>query len=151
MAVVHLRVERGPHKGVSRAVIKKRAEAMLDALNLRSEEVSIVLTDDAQIQSLNRDYRKKDKPTDVLAFSLREGEFPETAGDLLGDVVVSVPTARRQAKAAKRELLDEMTMLIAHGVLHLLGWDHENAQKDRKMRAETERLCQAAAVRGRAK
>jgi len=120
---------------------------MLQALQLRNEELSIVITDDAQIQILNAEFRGKDTPTDVLAFAMREGEFGAVAGDLLGDVVISAPTAERQARRARRPVLDELTMLLAHGLLHLLGWDHDTAAKDRAMRAETERLCAAAAAR----
>jgi probable rRNA maturation factor len=107
-------------------------------------ELSIVLTGDDQMRKLNRIYRKKDRPTDVLAFAQREGEHAERAGRLLGDVVLSVPTARRQAEAAGRDLLSEMTMLLAHGLLHLVGWDHDTPAKDRAMRRETDRLCAAA-------
>jgi probable rRNA maturation factor len=148
-ARVAIALENGPHRGLTRADLKRRVEAMLDALQLDKAEFSLVLTDDDQIQNLNRDYRGKDKPTDVLAFAQREGEFGALAGDLLGDVIVSVPTARRQAIAEKRTLVDEVTMLVAHGLLHLLGWDHETAAKDRAMRAETARLCAAASTRRR--
>ena len=117
---------------------------MLVALQLKDSEVSIVITNDAQIQILNRDYRGFDKPTDVLAFSMREGEFASVSGDVLGDVIISVPTAKRQAKAAKRPLVDEVTMLLAHGILHLLGWDHDTRAKEKKMKAETARLEAAA-------
>jgi probable rRNA maturation factor len=120
---------------------------MMRALQLQKSELSVLLTDDDQIQELNRDYRKKNRPTDVLAFAQREGEKRELAGEILGDVVVSVPTAARQAKAAGRGVLDEVTMLLAHGLLHLLGWDHDTDAKDRAMRAETERLCRAAVKR----
>jgi probable rRNA maturation factor len=140
-----LRVERGPHAGIARAEIARRAGAMLRAVQMPDSELSIVLTDDNQIKKLNRDYRGKDRPTDVLAFSMREGDFARLAGDLLGDVIVSVPYARKQALSRKRTILDEVTMLLAHGLLHLLGWDHDTAAKDKKMRAETERLCAAAA------
>jgi hypothetical protein len=64
---------------------------------------------------------------------------------VLGDVIVSVPTARKQADERGAGVLDEVTMLLAHGLLHLLGWDHDTPAKDRRMRAETDRLCQAAA------
>jgi len=141
---VRLVVEDGPWAGVSRADVVRRVRAMLSALQLTEVEVSIVLTGDDQIQNLNRLYRRKNRPTDVLAFAQREGEHGDRAGGLLGDVVVSVPTARRQAKAAARDLVSELTMLLAHGVLHLLGWDHETPAKDRRMRAETQRLCEAA-------
>jgi probable rRNA maturation factor len=143
-ASVRLTVEGGPWTGVSRADVVRRVRAMLALLQLSDVEVSIVLTGDDQIQNLNRLYRKKDRPTDVLAFAQREGEHGDPAGGLLGDVIVSVPTARRQALAASRDLTAELTMLLAHGVLHLLGWDHETAKKDREMRAETDRLCEAA-------
>ena len=142
--MVRLVVEGGPHRGVSRADVVRRVRAMLDALERAHNEVSIVLTGDDQIQKLNRAYRGKNRPTDVLAFALHEGEHSEHAGELLGDVVVSVPTARRQAAAAGRPLGPELTMLLAHGLLHLLGWDHDTPAKDRRMRRETERLCAAA-------
>jgi probable rRNA maturation factor len=151
---VRLTIERGPHAGVARGEILRRVRALVAALQLDKEEVSFVLTDDTQIQKLNRLYRNKDKPTDVLAFALREGEFAPLAGDLLGDVIVSVPTARRQAKEAGKDLLAELTMLLAHGLLHLLGWDHDTAAKDRRMRAETDRLVAAAVAapeKGRAR
>jgi probable rRNA maturation factor len=117
---------------------------MLAALSLGDAEISIVLTGDDQIKILNRDYRGKDRPTDVLAFAMREGELGELAGPVLGDVVISVPTARRQAEERGVTALDEVTMLLAHGLLHLLGWDHDTASKDRAMRRQTARLVDAA-------
>ncbi len=105
-----------------------------------------MLTTDERIRSLNRSYRGQDKPTDVLAFSMREGEFGALSGNLLGDVVVSIPTARKQALSRKGSLIDEVTLLSAHGLLHLLGWDHATPRDDRRMRAETCRLCAEAGV-----
>ncbi|MBI2392867.1 MAG: rRNA maturation RNase YbeY [Deltaproteobacteria bacterium] len=126
------------------ATIKRRVAAMLSALGMPSAEVSILLTDDREIRALNRDYRGVDRATDVLSFAMREGEGARFAGDVLGDLVISMQTCARQARDAKRPLLDESTMLLAHGLLHLLGWDHDTAAKDRAMRAETDRLCVAA-------
>ncbi|MDB4942452.1 MAG: Metal-dependent hydrolase YbeY, involved in rRNA and/or ribosome maturation and assembly [Labilithrix sp.] len=117
---------------------------MIRLLQLDKSEVSFTLTDDQTIHDLNRTYRHKDRPTDVLAFAMHEGEYGALAGHVLGDVIVSVPTARRQAEERGRPVLDEVTMLLAHGLLHLLGWDHETAAKDRRMRAETDRLVEAA-------
>jgi probable rRNA maturation factor len=121
---------------------------MLALLQLEKAELSLVLSGDGEIRELNKVYRGKDKATDVLAFPMREGDFGRLhaalPSRLLGDVIVSVPTAERQASAAKREALAEITMLVAHGLLHLLGWDHETPAKDRKMRRETERLVLAA-------
>ncbi len=118
---------------------------MVALLQLDKAEVSFVLTNDEQIHQLNKDYRGKNRPTDVLAFAMHEGEFGELAGRLLGDVIVSVDTARRQAQSRRRPVLDEVTMLLAHGLLHLLGWDHRTDAEDRRMRAETARLCAVAA------
>ena len=138
-------VEGGPCRGVDRREVTRRVRAMMKLLQLKEEELSIVLTRDNQIHELNRTYRGKDRPTDVLAFSMREGAHGALAGALLGDVIVSLETAERQARGRGVELLDEVTMLLAHGLLHLLGWDHQTAAEDRKMRAETARLCAAAA------
>ena len=102
------------------------------------------MTGDAQIAVLNRVYRKKNRPTDVLAFAQREGEHADRSGSLLGDVVLSVETARRQAHARGVPLASELTMLLAHGLLHLVGWDHDTPSKDRRMRRETDRLTAAA-------
>ena len=120
------------------------ARAMLEALALSGCELSILLTGDAQIAALNRVYRRKNRPTDVLAFAQREGEHGDRSGPLLGDVVLSVETARRQAHARGATLASELTMLLAHGLLHLVGWDHDTPSKDRRMRRETDRLTAAA-------
>lgn len=142
---VSITVEGGPYRGVAAREIVRRARAMMRLLQLDEEELSIVITGDSQIHKLNRDYRGKDRPTDVLAFSMREGAHGEVAGALLGDVIISVDTARRQAAERGVLPLAEVTMLLAHGLLHLLGWDHRTAAEDRRMRAETARLCAAAA------
>jgi probable rRNA maturation factor len=121
---------------------------MLACLQLKKEEFSLVLSDDDQLHQLNKLYRGKDRPTDVLSFPMREGDFARLHASLpdalLGDVIVSVPTARKQANERGKELMDELTMLIAHGLLHLLGWDHDTPAKDKRMCAETQRLCEAA-------
>ncbi len=152
---VRLVVDTKLGRGVSRAEIERRLARMMAALKLEDSELSVLLTGDDQIQELNRLYRKKNRPTDVLAFAMREGgglprSMPAGLPRLLGDVIVSMPTARAQAKHAKRPALDEVTMLLAHGLLHLLGWDHDTVAKDRAMRAETDRLVAASARQPRA-
>ncbi len=141
---VHLTVEGPAKKTVEEREIARRARAMLRLLQLEKSELSILLTGDRQIHKLNKIYRAKDRPTDVLAFAMREGEFGDVAARLLGDVIISIPTAARQAKERQVSTLEETTMLLAHGLLHLLGWDHDTKKKDLAMRAETERLCAAA-------
>lgn len=125
---------------VSTGEVRAAAEAMLRALKLPRAELSVLLCDDATIHALNRDYRKKDKPTDVLAFAMREGDDGHLAGDLLGDVIISLETATRQARERGAASRDEVRMLLAHGLLHLLGWDHQTDADDRRMRAETDRM-----------
>lgn len=148
---VRLVVDERSIAGLARRDVVRRAGAMLAALQMPDAELSIVLTGDDQIRKLNRMYRKKDRATDVLAFAQREGELGELAGALLGDVVVSVPTARRQAAAAGRDVRSEVMQLLAHGLLHLLGWDHDTPAADRRMRRETDRLCAAADAASRAR
>lgn len=99
-------------------------------------EVSVVLTDDGTIQELNRDYRGIDAPTDVLSFSQAEGEGgfeTEAEENLLGDIVISVETAQRQAEQQGHSMEHEIDVLIVHGVLHLLGYDHAEPEEEKKM------------------
>lgn len=128
---------------VSSAEVKGAAESMLRALALPRAELSVLLCDDVTIHALNRDYRRKDKPTDVLAFALREGRDGHLAGETLGDVVISLDTAQRQARERGTPTRAEVRMLLAHGLLHLLGWDHRTDAEDRRMRAEVDRLLAA--------
>ncbi len=97
---------------------------------INAYEVSLRLTDDAEIQQLNTDYRQQPEPTDVLSFAAIDDELPGM-GDLhhhqpfyLGDIIVSVETAARQAPIHQHSLAQEVAWLTAHGLLHLLGWDH---------------------------
>ena len=147
-AIVEITTRGGPFAGVSASVIRGRAEKMLRHLGLAEVELSIALVDDATIHELNREYRKKDKPTDVLAFPLFE-PVPAKRTGMLGDVILSIDTARKQAKKHRRPLLGELTMLLAHGLLHLLGHDHQTDAEEREMTARTRELETAAAARAR--
>jgi probable rRNA maturation factor len=147
-AAVRVTTQGGPFPGAAPATVRRRAEKMLRRLRLRGVELSVALVDDPTIHALNRTWRRKDKPTDVLAFPM-EDRVPGAAvdGGLLGDVIVSVPTARRQAARRRRPLLDELTLLLAHGLLHLLGYDHRNDAEEREMTARTRELTEAAESR----
>lgn len=105
-------------------------------------EVSIVFADDAYIHELNRDYRGKDTPTDVLSFALNEGDEPDVIGGpeetLLGDIVISLDTAARQAEEFGHSLERELAYLTVHGMLHLLGFDHETEEEKTVMRQKEE-------------
>ncbi|MBL8685638.1 MAG: rRNA maturation RNase YbeY [Myxococcales bacterium] len=146
-----MRVDVATQSGAGRKVrpseLRLAAEKMLRALELPRAELSILLCRDDEIQVLNRDYRHKDKATDVLAFALREGEEGHLAGDHLGDVVISVDTAARQASERKISLKTEAITLLAHGLLHLLGWDHQTDEEELRMNKETARLV-SCAIRG---
>jgi probable rRNA maturation factor len=99
-----------------------------------SYEVSLRLTTDTEIQTLNSQYRQQDKPTDVLAFASLEANLPQSEEMLasmplyLGDIIVSVDTAQRQAQQQEHDLSTELAWLTAHGLLHLLGWDHPDEE-----------------------
>jgi len=105
------------------------AQRILTELGLLEAELSLLFVDDLQIQALNQRYLHRDKPTNVLAFPMRKGEFSTLHVQLLGDLVISVETAKRQSN---RFGLDEMGMIIllmVHGVLHLIGYEHEGIKK----------------------
>ncbi len=142
-------VRRSARRAPALAAAKVRviAERMLDELGLDSAELSVLLTDDTTIHELNRTYRHKDKPTDVLAFPIDEHaanaahERRDGGSELvLGDVVISLDTAARQARSRKRPLFDEVRFLLAHGTLHLVGYDHASAGEKKRMSAWTRRL-----------
>jgi probable rRNA maturation factor len=121
-----------------------RAAALTDG---RADfEVSMRFTDDAGIHALNRDYRGKNKPTDVLAFAHREGPTAQLHPDVLGDLVISVDTARAQAK---RGLHAELLHLASHGLCHLLGYDHNDDEEEAEMNARAAALRAEAKRRGR--
>ena len=99
---------------------------ILNALECRQDtELSLLFTDDRYIAELNRKYLKKDGPTDVISFPMNEGDENEPNSYLLGDIVISIETAVRQADREGHSLGKELYNLIIHGVLHLLGYDHE--------------------------
>jgi probable rRNA maturation factor len=125
-------------RAVRHADLSWRAQAMLEALGLEDAELSVLLCSDEEIRQLNRRYRRKDKSTDVLAFPMQELPFRAPAGALLGDVVISLPTATRQAAEGDRPIIEEVTFLLAHGLLHLLGYDHATKRQEREM---TERIA----------
>lgn len=95
-------------------------------------DMTIVLTDDAQLHELNREYLGVDAPTDVLSFPASETD-PETGAVYLGDILISIPRATQQAQAAGHPVEAEVQLLVVHGTLHLLGHDHAEAQEKARM------------------
>jgi probable rRNA maturation factor len=110
---------------------------------LPEAEVSISFVDDAEIQGLNRRYLRRDKPTNVIAFPMREGEFPILHPNLLGDVVISAETAQRQSSRFGLNEEGMILFLIIHGILHLVGYDHEKGSREaRRMTRKQKELLQ---------
>ena len=112
---------------------------MLAALECQNCDLSALIVDDAKMHRLNARYRGIDRPTDVLAFAMREGPFAHLQPQLLGDVVISAETALRQARARRHSLAEELTRLLIHGTLHLLGYDHEVSPAEARLMCAKER------------
>jgi len=138
--------------GLRSTTLKALVVEALRLLGRPRATLSLVLADDALVRALNRDFRESDKATDVLSFGLAA---PEALADpsarvFLGEIYISVETARRQARASRRPYAREVAHLALHGILHLLGHDHAKAAERRRMRAEERRLLRALAPRIRA-
>ena len=114
------------------------AEQALLALGLSNVELSILLCDDAFIHPLNRDYRGKDKPTDVLSFAMREEGDPQDP--VLGDVIISIERAKEQSEERGHSIGVELALLLVHGILHLLGYDHEEDDEAEEMEAKEKEI-----------
>jgi len=126
-------------------LLERAARAALEHQASRESldsELTIVLTNDARLKELNRDYLGIDAPTDVLSFPASETD-PETGARYIGDILISIARAQSQATAAGHPLESEVQLLVVHGVLHLLGHDHAEAQEKARMwQAQTEILAQ---------
>jgi probable rRNA maturation factor len=131
--------------GVDGRALVATAKKLLAAVDEAGSSLSLTLVDDAAIREVNREHRGKDKPTDVLSFPMFEGDDVPHDGveRMLGDVVVSVETARRQAAEYDATLQRELYRLLIHGLLHVLGHDHEEAVERAEMEAQERRLADA--------
>ena len=109
--------------------IRRVATRILADLALPDAELSILLIDDVQIRELNRRYLHRDKPTNVLAFPMRKGEFSSLHPNLLGDLAISVETAQRQSNRFGLDDMEMVILLMIHGILHLIGYEHEGKKK----------------------
>jgi len=93
-------------------------------------ELSILIVDDFQIEAMNRDYLDRSGPTNVISFPMREGEFLDITPQLIGDVVISIETAMKEAELAGISMEDRFNQLLIHGILHLFGYDHEKSKEE---------------------
>ncbi|WP_298037023.1 rRNA maturation RNase YbeY [uncultured Desulfuromonas sp.] len=122
--------------------LEKVAGRILSALGCPDAEISVVIVDDEEIRSLNRDYLGRDRATNVISFAMQEGEGAGLNPEVLGDVVISAETADRHAREAELPFESELYFLLLHGTLHLLGFDHErgSAEEARRMEAKEEEV-----------
>jgi probable rRNA maturation factor len=124
------------------------AQRILADLAPPDAELSVLLVDDAEIQELNQRYLHRDKPTNVLAFPMREGEFSTLHPNLLGDLAISVETARRQSNRFGLNEMEMVILLMIHGILHLLGYEHEGTRKGAREMAMKQKELFRFAIQG---
>ncbi|GJL56269.1 MAG: endoribonuclease YbeY [Nitrospirales bacterium] len=130
------------HTRINEHALRTLAQDVLAKAGVPDSELSLELVGNTRMQTLNRRYRHQNRPTDVLAFPLWEGPGPRTA--LLGDVVISIPTAKRQAAAYGHSIDRELLQLLIHGILHLVGYDHERgALEARRMKRKEQTILTA--------
>ncbi|MBA2869850.1 putative rRNA maturation factor [Anoxybacillus calidus] len=130
-------------------MIEKLLNYAAEVENVQDEaEVSVTFVDNEKIREINRDYRGKDKPTDVISFALEEmgDEEIEIVGaeipPVLGDIIISVPKAREQAEEYGHSFMRELGFLVVHGFLHLLGYDHETEEEEKEMFSKQEQILE---------
>ena len=125
--------------------IRSTVLKILKTLDCADKEISLSFVDNENIKQLNKQYLGKDKATNVLSFSLQEGEYGDINPQILGDIIVSVETAQRDALYGKLTIAQEIDFLIIHGILHLLGYNHENTTKKetKKMQQKEKELFNA--------
>lgn len=129
---------------INKRKIRAKVTKLLKLLDCASMEISITFVNDEAMQLLNKHYLSKDRPTNVMSFPLQEGEFSGINPDMLGDIVISVDTALRDAAGGNLRFDEEIIFLIIHGMLHLTGYNHENTSlaNARKMKKKERELFQ---------
>ena len=125
-----LQIENSQNKiKIDKRKIRNTVLKVLKTLDCPDKEISLSFVDDEYIKQLNKQYLGKDQATNVLSFSLQEGEYGDINPQILGDIIVSVETAQRDALYGKLNIAREIDFLLIHGILHLLGYNHENTTK----------------------
>ena len=132
-----------PYNNTGKKFFTATAEKIFNIIDIDNISVNIILTDNKFIQSINKDYRKKNRPTDVISFAYRDDLFPSLNGKIeeLGDIYISLEKASEQASDYGVSLKDELKRLLIHGILHLIGYDHEiSDEEEKKMSGMEERI-----------
>lgn len=131
--------------------LRRVAQAVLNILGRSDAELSILIVDNAGIQEINREYLQRDRPTNVISFAMQEGEGAGIQPKVLGDVVISAERAATDAAAAQIPFEHELWFLLIHGILHLVGYDHERGTaEDARLMEEKERAILAQILAGTA-
>ena len=115
---------------ISLTTIQQKARDILNALACLNAELSILIVDEPQIAILNKKYLRRYGPTNVIAFPMRTDQFSNINPELLGDVVISIETAEKEAKRIGISMEERFTQLMVHGILHLLSYDHETSEQE---------------------
>jgi probable rRNA maturation factor len=126
---MQIQIENKTKIKIQRRKIRSTVLKILKIMDCANKELSISFVGDNAIKQLNNQYLQRDNSTNVLSFSLQEGEYSNINPDILGDIVISAETAQRDAAIGDLSLSEEIDFLIIHGVLHLLGFNHENTTK----------------------
>lgn len=132
--------------GAAKLVERAARAAIRGGARKQAGEIALVLADDATVKRLNRDYRGKDKPTNVLSFPMGGEPGPDGEPAALGDVVLALETIQAEAKAQGKRVADHVSHLAVHGVLHLLGFDHEKDAPARRMEALETRILASLGI-----
>jgi probable rRNA maturation factor len=144
--MINLQVKRAVKLPVERSTILHTAQVTLDFVNASGSDISIVMGNDELLKKLNQKFRNVDAATDVLSFSTSEPD-PDTGSIYLGDVVISLPRAQAQATAGGHPVVDELQLLVVHGILHLLGYDHLEQVDKEKMQVAQDNVLHQLGVR----
>ena len=138
-----------PWKDIDENWLIKIGESICEKLLLSNVTISLIMTSDEYIKNINRDFRKKDTPTDVISFAYREEPFPQGDEEIeeLGDIYISLERALEQSVEYEVTLKEEVKRLLIHGILHLIGYDHETSPKDEEtMRAKEDELFESVSI-----
>ncbi len=120
--------------------MRQTAQILLDVLKFPDYELSLVLTDDSEIAVMNKEYLNHEGATNVISFPMQEGDFSGINPQMLGDVVISLDTALKEAEDAGMSLEERLNELLIHGILHLLGYDHEIKEDEDEMEEKSREL-----------
>lgn len=131
-----------PYENISKRLLEQNVKKICRYLELNKVIITLIITDNKYIQNINREYRKKNRPTDIISFAYREKLFPSDGikTEQLGDIFISFEKALENSRAAGNSFKNEIKHLLVHGILHLIGYDHERDNDDIKMKKKEKEI-----------